>query len=433
MASLLEKILSGITTELDTELSTPANTESSSIPTPSFSSKAMSGEVWSDSQESSQVIQISPLPLTLNLSDFKNALSNANPEGDMFAAQKFQQLVDPAPRLTTEYMTSPSSIEEEYGGIVNGASAPIESTYLTSMIANAKRNFETSGQADFVSHGEWRLIEAVPTDWYTDDPTRYSKVKISLDGNESSTSSLNLLGDKLPPTTLTLGNKQVSLSKTTNFTHCELEYMLVRFIRPWMDFTLFKTDGWWLAGQQPGYCSSGKRDVNSGILPLITTGMIIAKSAKFEGNWDPKDQKMIDDFRKTDDDVYIGPYRLSDESKPVSTVSVVAWISELVPLSPQLEGAATSGTVNFRNEGVFKTKCIVKWEINGEQMNTKSLVTKGNSDKITIPNKATNVIVVIRAPERSDEKVIFRKKYSTLSNKSYVIKGTLENTQVEEE
>ena len=312
MNSLLTQMLVGIAKELGEELST-LNVAPSSLETPEKTPQA-----------SSQIVQVSPLPLTLKLVDFKNAYSNVNPEGDIFAAQKFQQLVDPAPALTQEYMTSTSSIEDVYGGIVHGASAPIKSTYLTRMIANAKQNFDINSQSDFVTHGEWRLIEANPHDWYTDNADRYKTVKIPLDND----------GHEASPTTLTLGDKQVPLSEATQLTHCELEYMLVRFIRPWMDFTLFKTDGWWLTGQQPGYCSSGRGDINSGILPLVTTGMILVRSAQFEGDWHPEDEKKINECSEANKDICLGPYRLSKKTESVSTVSVVAWISELVPLSP---------------------------------------------------------------------------------------------------
>jgi hypothetical protein len=427
MTAILEQMLSGLNKEIDNALSTLPKNAALSRRSFSKSKIGVASVSQKSIQKSSQIVQTLALPLTLKLSEFKDALSNANPSGDIIAAQKFQQLVDPAPDLANEYMTSTSSIEDLYGGIVHGAVAPADSSYLTSMIADAKRNFDTSAQADFVSVGEWRLIEANPYDWYTDNASRYKKANIALDGQS------NFLGEESSPTMLTIADKQIPLSKATNLTQCKLEYMLVRFIRPWMDFTLFKTSGWWLADQPPGFCSSGSREINTGILPLITTGMILARSAEFEGDWDPEDQKKIDELHAANEGIHIGPYKLHDKSKPVSTVNVVAWISELVPFSPQIAQANDSSTLQFKNQGTLKVICVVRWELKGETLRTRALITAGNSDKIIVPDNAKNVAVIIHVKKGTQKKLAFRKKYATLPSKSYVIKGTFEKILVEED
>ncbi len=435
MDGLLEQVLTGLAKELDTELSGSSCAEPSYLLSSSSAERERGGlqlHSFLKTEESSQILQVCPLPLTLKLSDFNDALSNANPQGDIIAAQKFQQLVDPAPVLSHKYMTSPSSIEDVYGAIVQGASASSDSTYLTSIISDAKFEFDTAAQADFVSNGEWRIVEATPYDWYTDNPERYKSIKIDLNEKNEGKSLLGLVAGKSSPTTLALGDKKMALSKATNLTHCNLEYMLVRFTRPWMDFTLFKTHGWWLTGQSSGYCSSGRRDINSGVLPLITTGMIIARSVEFEGDWDPEDQKKINDIRDTNEDAYIGPYRLSKKSDSVSTVNVVAWISELVPFSPQIAGASASTILNFRNEGSFKAICVVKWVLNGNHQRTRCVLITGNADKIVVPPKATGVVVIIRAKNRKKKRLLFRKKYAALSMKNYVIAGTFKNLQINE-
>jgi hypothetical protein len=339
--SLLDKILVGLN-DVDDQLSTgqgkppePALTSAGG----GFRSARPTGKLISSPlpQQSSQVVQASQLPLELSLSDYKDAYSNANPKGDIVAAQKFQQLVDSAPELNHGFMTSTSSIENTYGLILDGLSCSAENTFLTSMVAKAKRIFKSSAQASFAGQSEWRLVEAVPHDWYVDDKSRYKKVNISLDNKSKEESSLNLISSKSSQTILTVGNKKMALSKSTRFTHCELEYMLVRFVRPWMNFTLFEAGGWWLEGQQPGFCSSGKTDVNGGILPLINTGMILARSAKFQGDWDPSDRKIVNDQLGSNKDVYIGPYKLLKDEGVAKTVTLAAWISELVPFSPRTE------------------------------------------------------------------------------------------------
>jgi hypothetical protein len=400
---LLEKILVGLNDDIDGNLSTsldsPIKGELKSrgiqVESTDKSQKVISSPL---PKKSSQVVQVSQLPLKLKLSNYKNAYSNANPEGDMLTALKFQQLVDTAPVLSHDFMTSTSSIESVYGQIVNGATSPVEDTFLTSMIANAKRAFSSSAQAQLAGQDEWRLVEAVPSDWYTDIKSRYKKVKISLDGKskEKDKNNLGLVPGKSSQTTLTIGGQQFPLSNSTQFTHCEIEYMLVRFVRTWMNFALFETGGWWLTGQQPGYCSSGKADQNNtGVLPLITTGMILVRSAKFEGSWDPADKKKVEESLNSGKEVYVGPYRLLKDEDTASTVTLAAWISELLPLSPKTEEPVPC-TVKVNNKGAYVARFSATWKIDGKEEKQWAEEFPALTNKeIKVPALATDITIEI--------------------------------------
>lgn len=437
MIDLLEGVSAGLAKDLDEELSTPlivgASTRGLDYSSSNKRKAVKSAFSFLTTAVSSKILQVSPLPTPLKLSDFANALSNVNPEGDIIAAQKFQQLVDPLPKLTHMYMTSPSSIEAVYGSILRGASTPIGNTYLANIIANARRRFDTCGQANLIGSGEWRVVEAYPSDWYMENSNRYKKVKIDLTSGSNAINRAKLHEDKLSPTIVTVGENQMSLSPRTNLTHCEFEYMLVRFIRPWMDFTLFKTDGWWLTGQPIGYCSSGRKDENAGVLPLISTGMIIARSVIFEGDWDPADQKLIDRSRSTNEAVFVGPYKLSGEAESADSVNLIAWISELVPLSPLVDDSSFQVSFHFSNEGLYTAVCVVKWCLQKEQKKTRCLLKPGKKDTIKVPIESSDVVVIIRAKNGYKKKLAFRKSYGDLANKHFGISGSFENIQVQEQ
>lgn len=428
---LLEKMLIGITKNLDDELNAPSLTKTSKSSRATV--KSGSPSMQRVTKISSQVLQVSQFPLSLKLSEYKNALSIANPKGDSIAAQKFQQLVDSAPGLNNRFMTSPHTIEKTYGMIVNEAKCEWNNTFLNGMLENARFDFDSSKQAQFVGSGDWRVVEAVPNDWYVDDGSGYTKTTILLENNTSDAGLLNFLGDKFSSTLLTLGNESVPLSKNTRFSTCELEFKLVRFIRPWLHFPLFETSGWWLTGQQPGYCSSGCIHENSGILPLINSGMILVRSAQFTGIWDLEDKKRVDESLAKNIDVYVGPYRLKTQSDVVSTVTVAAWISELVPLSPKTVAASVPLVFHFENNGSFTAICRVRYICNGEEEVAATRISAGNKDQLEIPEKSTDVVVVIRAMESpKDAAPAFRKKYAIISGKRYVITGTSEMVKVSE-
>jgi len=292
----------------------------------------LEGELSSDSAITS-IYQIPRLALSINLADFRDAWSGFNPLGDPIAAYRFQQLVDPIPALDHEY-TGSSSIEQRYGQIIQGASAPVESLYMTSILAEAKREFDMSGQSNLSTQDEWRIVEALPDDWYTAKKDRYSWLELPLDGPEPDAGGISF-EEKPSKLMLRLGDQnQVPLSEATNLTRCRLQYMFVQFNRPWMNWTLFQTAGWWLTGQPKGFCSSGRSDENRGVLPLITTGMVITRAIEFEG-WDPTDQARIANAFDAGHDVHVGPFRLSKPDESVASVNIVAWRSELVAFSPQ--------------------------------------------------------------------------------------------------
>jgi hypothetical protein len=360
--SLLERILTNLGQQVEGELASTANT---AAPASARSLKSLSS-----GQATVPIYQISPLPLSLDLKKFRDAWSGSNPQGDPIAALQFRNLVDQIPALAHEFQGS-SSIEMVYGGIVNGASSTVDAPYLNKVLAEAKRSFDSSGQSNLATQEEWRLVETVPDDWYTDDPDRYSWLEIPLDGPEPDANDINLLGQS-SPLMFSLGNQgQKRLSEATQLRRCRIQYMFVQFRRPWMNLELFKMAGWWLTGQPTGYCSSGRSDANEGVLPLITTGMIITRAIEFDG-WTPTEQARINSALEADQDVHVGPLKLSKPGESVSSVNVVAWRSVLVPFSPQSE-ASNSGSCQETSKVVYKDSTIKFLAEDGRYIGSASL------------------------------------------------------------
>jgi len=368
------------------------------------------------------IYQSCTLPTSITLADYKDALSGANPQGDLFAALRLRELADPVPMLGDKYTASQSSIEAVYGRLVKSASVPAGPSYLTSMLADAKRKFEVDYNARMEGGGEWRPVEAVPGDWYTDDPGRYSWIEVPL-GDD---------GEPEAGLVLTLsGQVKVPLAGASTFTRCRLQYMLVQFRRPWMDFALFQTRGWWLEGQRAGYCSSGRSDTNDGVLPLITTGMVIVRAAEFDGDLHPELKKRVDDAIRAGKDVHIGPFRLTKPSAPAPSVDVVAWRSELVPLSPRTSGPRP-GCVRLRNAALIVTRCVVKWQLDGDQKSAFKLLA-GTSSEIVVPAGASKVTVEVLISTGLKWNSVFNEQYPEPPTKKFVIRGTLFDAKVTEE
>lgn len=348
--SVLNKILASFEEELEgeTDSSSPLRHTAGAIPRAptrqllraNTGRSALAGTQRAEPQKpTGSFYQLASIPLSLELASYRNPLSEVNPTGDLSAAYRFRQLVDPIPALGAEYAPSGPSLEAVYGNVLEGASTAAESRFVNGILKTARLKFDASRYAEFIGHGEWRPVGAVPDDWYTDDAKRYRPIEVPLDGlNLSSTPDTAL--NMAPSPRMTFGrNEHVSLGRATRLERWQGSYLFVRFVRPWFDLTLLGTKGWWLDGLAPGYCSSGRTDANTGVLPIIATGMILARSSSFDGEWDSEDRKRIAAAHEQNRDVHIGPFRVAKPGAALSSVDVVAWRCEVVPLSPQSDGS----------------------------------------------------------------------------------------------
>lgn len=297
---------------------------------------ARASSLEAKSLDAKPILQLNPFPTTLNTDLYKNPLSSLNPNGDIRSLFRFRQLVDPIPHLNRFYSASSGSTQNIYEEIVGGAAAPLSSSFSTQVIHDAQKKLKENAfeRMDGLS-GSWCPIYASPQDWYEAKIDRFKNITLDdLKGGDNY-SSFNLLGGE-ENLKLQAGTKTCTLSKDTTIHSIEMKYLLVSFRRPWFNSILFDMNDWFLAGQGAGFCSSGNLEVNTGVLPLIPTGMIIGKEVSVNADWSKNDNAFLQGVKSTKEEVFLGPFRASSTKAADNIVEVIAWISDLIPYSPKM-------------------------------------------------------------------------------------------------
>lgn len=137
------------------------------------------------------------------------------------------------------------------------------------------------------------------------------------------------------------------MDPATKLKSIHFQAIRVNLVRPWLMFQVFKMGGWYLKEQPPRLYSSGRSDENSGIMPLLTVGLVVAVDIEVTGHWRGRDLTVTQQVRTGSDAVSFGPFALKGgvgagftAAIRGATVSsdafqVVGWISSLVPLTPK--------------------------------------------------------------------------------------------------
>ncbi len=333
------------------------------------------------------VFQLSYFPLAIDPSDYANPQSNTNPNGSYLTLYAFHQLVDPIPAFARYYSPTNASIERIYGNLVNGASVVPGSEYTRQIISSAQEAFSHSKLSNLSGiPGTWHPDYATPEDWWdTNQINRFRTINIDLENLGSEDSPYTILnggqgGDEL---SWRIGNLQNSSSevktvaRNTKLKSLSFKCLEVIIRRTaWLDYQVFQTQGWYLQGQLRGFCSTGTTNNNTGVIPLLTTSFIVAIDVEIAADWAATDRQILDMAVRGDRLISFGSFalssgRLSISSPPivepllpntsgsryhpsfkanlknVNTITspawqIVAWISNLVPLSPQSEAPSRS-------------------------------------------------------------------------------------------
>jgi hypothetical protein len=299
------------------------------------------------------VLQLEPLPVTLNPADYANAVSNANPGGSYATLAAFQQLTNPVPTFSRYYSPSPASTEDVYGNIVNGADVPGGSAFTEEVIAGAQNLFAQYVLANMGGvPGTWHPVYASPADWYdVKQMSRFTPLSIDLTSGSPAVAGFTTLpGTDSDDLAWVMGNPGQTTTQPlhpgTQLQKVSFQALRVDLSRPWLSFEIFQTKGWRLAGQNAGIVSSGVTAQNNGMMPLIATGLIVGLNVSLTANWSAADQAVLRMLPTTVERISLGPFVLFGGLKfprPVmvnantvqaSVLQVIAWISELVPFSP---------------------------------------------------------------------------------------------------
>ncbi|MGI8809813.1 MAG: hypothetical protein ACR2KK_18625 [Acidimicrobiales bacterium] len=345
-------------------------------------------------QTSKPVLQFSQYPMSVDSRTFANARSDSNPSGDLRSLFAFRQLVDPVPELSERYFPGIDSTEATYGQILRGASVQDESAYTGDLIASSAKQFEERSFSNMDgSPGSWRPIYAVPDDWW--DPSkvdRYQTMDLDLETPYEESSSYLRIGEARTAQLSTAGDVPTStpLDPRTTLRSISLKCQVVTLRRPWFNSMLFESAGWYLSRQPEGFCSSGTVADNDGVLPLLPIGMLLARDISIDAAWAGPDQAVIDAAHAEQKPVFVGPLPL--QSNGASTnVQIIAWISSLVPFSPQASDLRR-GAVVVRNTGAFVARFSMSWTERGKGMsNTSGSFRVLSSKTVPIPADARDI------------------------------------------
>lgn len=388
---------------------------------------------------SKPVFQFNSFPMTLDANNYEKSRSGSNPNGDLKSLFAFRQLVDPMPGFSQFYSPRGNSTEKIYEHIVEGASASDDSPFTVGVIADARRQFSKNSFSGMDgTPTPWRPVYAVPEDWYdTSQNGRFQDLDIDLNDLEGRDGRFTTLGD-MSALQLSVGGERGSsmlVDTLTKIRSIKMKYLLVQFRRPWLNFLLFETGGWYLSSQPQGFCSSGNTDENSGVFPLLPTGMLLAKDITVDAEWSARDQALLDAAKLSNKPVFLGPLAVHPQVAD-SSLHVIGWISSLVPYSPKASDLRP-GSVLVRNNGAFVLRFTVAWQQNGQVTKNES----GNlpvlaAQSISIPPEANNVSIKIEimtfpAPIET-WKTIATYDFDTPVKKCYEVSGATWSPTLEE-
>lgn len=382
------------------------------------------------------VLQLNRFPITLDASQYRNARSTSRPGGDLKPLFAFRELVDAMPAFTRNYSASAGSTEQIYEALIKGASVDGDSSFPANVLSTAKQLFasETFTRMDGTV-GNWRPVYATPEDWCDAGPERFQSIDIDLDALATDQSAFATIGGD-EGLELRVGSDRAPGSSATKVRSVRIEYLLVGLRRPWLHPMLFETSDWYLSGQDAGFCSSGSLAANAGVMPLLTTGLLLGRNVDVSADWSAADASMLNSARSAGQPVSLGPFLLSAPGDADSTLHVIGWTSDLVPFSPKMT-KNKAGSIQVDNKGAFVVRFSVEWN----EGSTRQAQHSGNfpvmaAKEIGLPVNATKILVkldVMTAPPPFETwKTVAALPFDKPVVKKYVLSGITLNPIVQD-
>lgn len=314
----------------------------SPVATPTYESFHITGnKQYAQPVDKRPILQLNAFPMTLSPEVYKNPHSSINPNGSYNSLYAFSELTNTVPFFTEYYNASLNTISALYGNLLDGVTIDEQNQYTQSVIAQAQRNFESAHFANMDGiPGYWYPVYATPEDWFdTSNVQRFSEITLDLTNTNSADGPYQTLSnDNEDMLTYLANNKAVNntvIDRKTKLKSIKFKYLEVRLNRPWFNFSIFSLNGWYISGQNSGFFSSGNTINNQGILPLITTSLLVAININVDADWSPRDQHNLQKARLRGETTSIGPFITAADSSNSTELHVIGWISQLVPLAPQ--------------------------------------------------------------------------------------------------
>lgn len=214
---------------------------------------------------------------------------------------------DLVPRRFTNF-----TIPEERLSAVRRAAVVLDNAALEFQASNLISVSDTFELSDFSGRTRSTLIEAAVTGTELFDVAAVNAVNPEL-----------------------LAERTTSTTPAANDMHVSFEYCLVRFDRPWWDELFIGRRGWNLPGFVSGDLSTGSAANPTGLVTLITTGMLVIRKLMIKAAWTEQDAKAM---RSS---VSLGPFCLTgsvfDAAQGTITVDgmqAVAWLCQVPPILP---------------------------------------------------------------------------------------------------
>jgi hypothetical protein len=289
--------------------------------------------------DSRPVLQLNALPMTLSPAIYANMHSSANPNGSYASLYAFSQLANIVPTFAEYFSASLNTIPTLYGSLLHGATVATNQPYVDQVFSSARRNFDTAEISNMDGiPGAWYPAYAAPDDWYdTSDPRRFSDIAIDLTGGAGMNEGPYQILKPARANTLLNSGASTPIDPATSLKSVKFRYLEVELNRPWLDFQIFNLGGWFIQGQEAGYFSSGRTDNNNGILPLISTSMLVAINVEVAAQWSAKDQQVLDDATQRGQKISVGPFVLNADPNQANELHLIGWVSRLVPLAPRID------------------------------------------------------------------------------------------------
>lgn len=371
-------------------------------------------------------ILMNKIPIVLNPEDYKDARSTANPNGNLIPLYRFSELVDPIPQHSEYYLPSYLSTDQTYGNIVNNATTDDPNDFATNVIAGARKAYSINKFPNMDGNsGQWSPVYAIPDDWYDAKPNNFKEISVDL----NSLSDGDTLEWKIIKSDDTQETQPVDSGSTIS--GAKMSIQMVSLNRPWFNPVIFEMGGWYLNGQDAGFCSSGDND-GKGVIPIIPSGLIIGTPALVTAEWSAKDQQIIDDAKSNNHDLSIGPLIINSGGLP-NSIYVVGWTLSVVPFSPQLAKLET-GSAFVKNSSEFIAKSTVTFQQKGKPVFlTSGEIVPGLSKLLKMPGDATEIELDVEARVSHDpEKWVNIKslKFDKPQDVCYEVTGTMAEPKI---
>jgi hypothetical protein len=269
------------------------------------------------------IFQLGEEPFPLDLESYANARGPANPNGDSIPLFRFSVLVDTIPIFARNYsyFLSHESTEALYGQALNHARPAVQGR-VAEKLTRLKRLYEDARQPLLSGDGTyWRPSYAVPDDWW-DEGAAFIPARITPDDPVPSSGLTLLPGSSSLKWRLEGLPGEAPTDDSTIIRDVRFEYRLVRVHRPWLNWAIFGLNGVEYPNLSPGYFSSGSAEHNSGRMPLITTGFLLARNMRITATWVGDDRAIANLVQSGRLRGSLGPFVVG-ERNPIPAVDAI--------------------------------------------------------------------------------------------------------------